>query len=592
MKISFNRIRFTNFMSFGSASHVFEFQPGITHFYGKNGSGKSTLAGEALSFVLFGKPYRKIKIGQLVNRTNKKKCIVEVDFTKNGDRYTIIRGIKPGKLSIIKNGDPLDALSSNKLTQDEINKILGIDYEGFRQIVSIASNNNKSFVALSAYDKRRIIESLFDLQMISEANKLLKQDRYDLKIKLTADEANLNGLESALGEMNAYKQKMDLIIKSFNDEKDKMIKELKKSLADKRKELKTLKSTLSDNETSQKEYDLTKLMADKDSITNEISQLISDSGEIKGVLKKFDTDMKTLQSTDVCPVCKTDITDDHREKEISSIQAQVKDHLEKLEHHKNRSVELANDKTEVDNFINSYNDVMTTYHSLKTDLDSLTTDIDKLKISIDDKKAEEIPTISDEDIDNLNLKIKNKISEYEITKKAINTAKNKMTIIDIAEKIFSDTGIKSEYYNMIVPVLNEKLNEYIHKFEMPVTIMFDNFLNYNIRSIQQSNEDLNYFSFSEGEKKKIDISIMLSFIHMSKMISNWDCNLLFLDEVLDSGIDSDSLDVITGLIKDITIENGNDTSVYVVSHRDINKDIFDRTVLITKDAGFSKVLYI
>ena len=221
MKIVFTEIRFKNFFSFGNKLEIFKFNPGLTHISGSNGTGKSTLSGEALSFGLFGKPYRRIKINEVVNRINKKNCLVEVDFLKNDSVYTVVRGLKPARLKILKDGKELPLASSNKLIQEEINNILGIDYDGFRQIVSVSSENNKSFISLTAAEKRKIIENILDLQMVSEANKLLKQDRYDLKIKLGSDEANLSGLETSLNELNDYKSKMDSIIKTFNDDKFK-----------------------------------------------------------------------------------------------------------------------------------------------------------------------------------------------------------------------------------------------------------------------------------------------------------------------------------------------------------------------------------
>jgi DNA repair exonuclease SbcCD ATPase subunit len=590
MKILFKEIRFKNFMSFGNSLTKFQFTDGLTHISGVNGSGKSTISGEALSFGLFGKPYRKIKINEVVNRVNKKNCLVEIDFIKNDSLYTISRSIKPNKIKILKDKEELPLASSSKLIQEEIDAILGIDYNGFRQIVSVSSENNDSFISLSAADKRKIVENILDLQMVSEANKLLKQDRYDLKIKLTSNESSLSGLQTALGELNNYKNKMDTIVQTFSDEKEAALVELNKQLFELNDSKIKIQKEVKDKQDAVDKFDINKLTSDSNEIKSKISTLTSTIGELTGVLKIYSKDVDNLQNTDTCPTCKTKITDDHRNMEITKIRSNVTSKLVELEQAKSQKESLSAQLNSIESDINSFNQCNRELVSANNNKQNIYDSISRVTKSIQDKNNETIPNVSDSDIEELNTKIKDKISEYELTKQHIRDITSELNIIDIAEKVFSDKGIKSEYYSIIVPILNEKLNDYIKQFELPITIMFDEFLEYSIYSAHQTGETLNYFSFSKGEKKKIDISIMLSFIHMSKMVSNWDCNLLFLDEVLDTGVDSEALDNITSLVKDVTVTKNNN-SVYVVSHRDINKDVFDRSIEITKDGGFSKISF-
>ena len=254
MDIKFIKLIFANIMSFGGTKQEINFEHGLALINGHNGVGKSTIY-EALCFCLFGKPYRDIKMGELINRKNKKNLYTEVEFVKNQqDTYKIIRSLKPNSVQIFKNNVEIDTLSSKKFNQDEIDKIIGIDYSLFKQIISLAVVYNKPFIALSTPDKRKIIEQVFNISIFGEMLKINKKKISLIKPQIEMNERTSNILESNIDSMKSRYLQIETAKKNFDNDKKQNVIKIKNQLEDKKNSLSEILN------------DISKLTKDKDLI--------------------------------------------------------------------------------------------------------------------------------------------------------------------------------------------------------------------------------------------------------------------------------------------------------------------------------------
>jgi DNA repair exonuclease SbcCD ATPase subunit len=594
MKITFKTLRFRNFLSYGNNITEINFNnPGLISLSGKNGVGKSVIE-DALGYVLYGKPYRKIKIKELVNRANKKDLWVELIFYQNQQKYRLTRTLAPASIKIekwinaINEFEELELLSSTKLIQEEINKIIGIEYDTFKHIVAIATSaaQTKPFLTMPVWEKRSLIESLFNLEIISDMLRAVKSDKSANKHKLSSAESNKQLLQSMVTQTKNQLDSSRLAVKNFDENKNKTIKDYEMHIdrsnteIDKHIEtLKILKNVV--------KPDLIKKLKDKKAEHRKIiDELISKKGEHTGTIKHSENMIKSLNETDICPVCNTNVTEEHKEKEIKifsdkkttssesiiTIDEEVKSHKEKI-----KTIEA------------NLDDLNIATHKIKStmnNVESLKKNVANYMELIVKKRDEKIEV----DLDEINQLLEENRKNLEDTVNIVNDCVKQESIIDIAMFLLSDSGIKTEFYNVVVPLFNATINDYIQKFELPVVIVFDYEFNVTINTVQSKDEDVNYYSFSDGEKRRIEIAILLSFIKLSKAIANWNCNLLIMDEILDSGIDSEGLKMMLESIRDIATNE--QMSIYVVSHKVLDEEVFDRKMLITKDAIFSKILEI
>jgi DNA repair exonuclease SbcCD ATPase subunit len=594
MKITFDKLEFKNFLSYGNAATTFKFNsPGLTVLSGVNGTGKSTLL-DALSYALYGKPYRKIKIAELVNRINQKGLWVRVSFKQNQMKYRITRTLKPTTILIEKwNSDineyeELELLSSNKLIQEEINKIVGIDYNTFTHIVAIgaSTSNSKPFLTMSSWEKRTLIEVLLNLEIIAKMNKLVKADRSANKQQLALVKNNSTLLQGIVQQNENNLNSSRLTIESFENVKQEELATIQKRIdvdEERKKDLltkiKTLKSAVKPELTE-------KLKSKKSTIESEISTIQDLIGEHNGTVRHNKKMIKQLEETQLCPVCNTDVTDDHRTTEIDKFniatadaKVELKTLKEKLEEHK------ASLKT-VNLNLSDLNYAMSTISSVFQDIDRVDHGIKSLLNQHNTKMAHELNI----DIDLIEEQLATAETNLMETTDLVNEYTTKESIIETANFLLSDGGVKTEFYQVVVPMFNKTVNEYIQKFELPIVINFDLEFDVNIQTLQTKSENVNYHSFSEGEKRRIEIAILLSFIKLSKSIANWESNILVADEIFDNGVDAEGLNIMLEAIREIAMND--QLSIFVVSHKLLSNDSFDNKILITKDALFSKLLQI
>ena len=585
MKIHFESVEFKNFLSFGNKISSIEFKSGFNLVSGANGSGKSSILLDAITYVLYGKPYRKIKKDQLINRTNKKHLMVRCTFYKDKDKFVIVRKMKPNSLEIIKNGKTLDLLSTSDLNQTEIDKIIGVDYTMFKQIVSTAVNYNRPFLSLYAHEKRALVESLFNLSILSEMHKLLKVDKVDNKMKLSNIETNLKSLNQIIQNLDKQIEETEHFITNFENIKNDQLKQLNNQINEVKEKIENKKIDVEELSNSINKIDCSEnvLVSTIKEIEKSINDLFTDMGVLKGNLTQYMDDIEMLNNTDVCPRCKTRVNEDHKEKETIKIKEELQKKSNEYFEKEQKKNSIASDLEKAKDVLKQLKDLKSREEHLKKDIGYLEKQCNQLKNQYNEKENEQT-NVSTDNLVQMYIENKTSMSEYikEYSKESQMTK-----IHDIVEQMLSDSGVRSDFYTNIVPVLNNKVNEYLQSFELPILIKFDNNLEYTIRSVTTDSDDLNYNSFSEGEKKKADISLLLSFIFLAKMISNWECNLLIFDEILDGAVDSNGLETIIQSLKEIITRNS-DIALYIISHR-LSDTSFDNKLLVIKNNGFSEI---
>jgi DNA repair exonuclease SbcCD ATPase subunit len=586
--IEFKKIKFSNILSFGSVPVEIEFKKGLNLITGKNGCGKSTIL-DALSFCLYGKPYRSILIYKLLNRKNKKNLKVEIIFKKDKkDTYKIIRQLKPNNFEIYKNDEKMDLLSAKKLNQEEIDKIIGINYKIFKQVISLAITHNKPFVSLSLQEKREIIEQIFNLQIFGQMLKNIKKIQSDLKIQIQLLKKELDLLKEWLTSSREQLKKIKLLKKNFQkNKKDDIdcinlkIKELENKTVDSCENLKKVEIEM---EISTCELEKIKNL---DFLREQFTELNNQIIQKKFIIENNNKIIQTLKENQICPTCKVVLNEEHKIEEINYLQKNNNDIYTEIENLNTLSDQLEDEykktfqhKKQIDDDLNKNNLVLS---SLKKDLENYNQQILQY---VDEKEKIENKEF-EIDIDDLMNKFNEKLKNYKIIYQELLKDQNIFQDNNIITDILSESGIKSFFFKKLLPILNLKINQYIKIFNLPVKFEFNELMEEKIYDLDNLNEENCYESYSEGEKKRIDIAILLSFISMPKLISNWHCNLLMIDELLDGAMDDDGLEKLVDNVKTMTNEI---ECIYVISHRiQLEYDSqFSNHIMIEKNI-FSKI---
>lgn len=580
MYVEFKTLEFANILSYGNKKTKIDFEDGLNLLSGLNARGKSTIT-DALSFCLFGQPYRKIKMNELINNKNEKGLYTKVEFSINENDYIIERFLKPTKLHIWKNDERIDLLSTKKLTQSEIDKLIGVDYNLFRQIISLAINHNKPYLTLSKNDKRDIIESIFDIKIFADMLKNIKLDNKGSVIKSdmlsnTVDllKTNINSLSSSIKNMTIAKNDFE---KNKKEDLEKLENEKRKSLL----ELSNLKTQLKNIENEIENIELDDI-TENDKNKSNLQKEINESQYAVKLLKK---DMLSFGKS-TCSVCKSHLTDEYRESQIKKCNNSI---------NKNEKIITKNEKEiiKINEILDSHSRLEKKKYDLqnkKTTLDNkeefLQTYITKIDNDIDNVNKRKIDFNIQEMIDDRNLKGE----DYQNANKENKEVLKEISLNETVIQILSDNGIKSYFYKKLIPLLNKKIGEYLSKLDLNLQLTFNEYLEDSIINISTSgNKVVNYYSLSEGEKKRIDMAILFSFIEITKTICNWNCNLIILDEILDSSIDESGLEKLIISIKSMMNMSKYKMSIYIISHRLLESDTFDNIYEIKKIGGFSQI---
>lgn len=585
MRVDFDYVKFKNIGSYGNEMTTVEFSKGVNLISAPNGSGKSYII-EAIVFCLTGKPYRKLKkIKNLINRINKKGLYTEVGFHIGKKYWRVIRTLGPDTLSYAlrqKDGTykDLDTLSSKSLDQAEIEKILKIDPFMIKQIVALDVSYNKPFLSLTASETRAILESVFNLsifsKMLQEVKALLGGFESDLKV----DEKSLNYLTSDLTNQRNNLVSIREMIASFNIIKQDAINKIEKQINSIKLEILEHNENIKDAEEYLAKNEIK-------SIDTTMSLIKTKESKISDLRHNMKTKVERLAllSNGKCPTCKTSFKDDFN---LELEQTELKDSIKTIDIQINILLE---EITELESTLKADNESNSEIKEIEFALKHESANLINLRekeIELEQQRIDEATKKMAVDIKS----IENKLIETELKRKTlasgIEDLEKSIANLKDVKKVLSDKGAKAYLMSKFIPLLNSKVQDYLEKFDLNVVVSFNELMQVEIFNPKQPDSTIEYEAFSKGEKKRLDMAILLSFIRVTKEICNWHCNIMFLDELLDGGLDGEGLDKVGTAIKSMVDED--DLCVYTISHRKLSYNLFNNYLFIEKDKyGFSNI---
>lgn len=558
MFVEFKKLSFCNIMSYGASGAEIDFQAGLNTIKAANGSGKSSIL-DALTFVLFGKPYRDIKLSELVNTSNGKGLEVTCEFRIGTDTYMIRRGLKPAIFEIYKNGKEMDMLSTKKLNQDEIDKLLGINLRLFKNIVAVAVTNNKPFLSLPIGDKRALIENIFNIDVLGSMCKDVKKRKTVNNTELDLKTTERRGVVNSIEDNESYIENMRRYIASFNEVKDANLKTIRENIDKYRKEIDRRAKNLAIAESKIKE--LTEEMgAVPDRSVGESLNL--EIGKAQSVIDNINNTLSRLKKSRLCPVCNSPLDEGHARKHIEGMlaekKAMEKETLPGLMERYRAYSDTVKTYQEKQSFIQTIRDKARTEEITKATLE---TELDKARRNLEKESGKACPASVDSYVEKLNALR----AQSEELSKDIDALTEKILIDTQLIKILGDDGIKSYFFKKLIKVLNKSVNEYLAKFELKnTTIEFDETM---AETMTTNLVPRTYSSYSSGERTRIDMSILLAFFDISRQISNWSCNLLFIDELLDQNIDQSGIEQFVSTLYNLIQLNKKKLGIYIISHK-------------------------
>lgn len=579
MFIDFGRMRFKNLISYGNKWSEIDFSKGLNLIKAPNGSGKSSIL-DALNFVLFGKPFRNIKINQLINKHNNKNLVVELDFkTNNNVEYKLTRGLKPNIFTLVRNGSELDTLSSKKLNQEELEKILGINERLFKNIVGIAVTNNKPFLSMSQMEKRNLVENIFNIDVLSEMAKEVKKrnslNKSDERIHI----GEFSSLKERIKDNESNLKKIKKYIEEFDLNKQNNLENIRTKVIKINSDIDVIKSNISKCEEF---IELNPIKTEKpdDSLYADIKSKIAVCNYEEKRIKKT---LKELDNKSTCPLCSGSLTEGDASVHIKELKNKIKELKVEREDKLNQLDSL---DEQIEKFNKEESNLKTIESRLSDENNKLKQKLKELENLKENYINEKDKTCSLEDggeeerIKELNKKLEN-------INLILEDLKEKISVDNKLVDILGDEGLRMFFFMKLLPILNQRINYYLEKFELSITLEFNAILENKIMNGQY---EQNYNQFSTGEKSRIDMAILLSFFDISKIISNWSCSILFIDEVMDTGVDSSGSEQFLSTLHNIVTEENKNLCIYVISHKLAEVEINWSGVLeIQKKSIFSEI---
>jgi DNA repair exonuclease SbcCD ATPase subunit len=566
----FRCVRWKNLLSTGNYFTEINLSTNTnTLVVGENGSGKSTML-DALCFGLFGKPFRDINKPQLLNSINGKDCVVEVTFDNNNKNYKIVRGIKPNIFEIYCNGDLVNQDAAARDYQEYLEKfILKLNYKSFTQIVILGSASFTPFMQLKAADRREIIEDLLDIQIFSTMNGLVKE-RLSNNKDLMAQKKH---------EIALTQQKYDMQKKHIDELKQNNEDKVKEYDTEIRSHSDTVSTLLSNVATLTAETEKLQLVvASKIDTEAKVKKITKLESQIESNLSKFQKDISFFQSHDNCPTCRQTIASSFKEEELGSLSTKVTEcqhGLSELEKKLLEEQNKLNSINETQKLINQKQVEIATANTTITETNKMIARLQKL---IDELKNSKVVT----DLEEQRLKeLKGSLlSQQEDLKQLI----EEKSYYEVASNLLKDTGIKTKIVKQYLPIINKLVNKYLASLDFFVNFNLDESFKETIKS--RHRDEFTYNNFSEGEKQRIDMALMLTWRAVAKLKNSSNTNLLILDETFDSSLDANGTEE---LMKILHMLEG--VNLFVISHKgDILQDKFMNTIRFEKTKNFSRII--
>ncbi len=568
--ITFQKIKWKNFLSTGNQwTEVQLDKTSTTLIIGTNGAGKSTIL-DALTFVLFNKPFRKINKPQLLNSTNEKEGVVEIDFTIDKTHWFVRRGMKPNVFEIHRNGKPLDQ-SSDATTQQKWleQNVLKMNYKSFTQIVILGSSTFVPFMQLTPTNRREVIEDLLDIKIFSAMNNIIKD-----KIRVIREDVHVLDLKKT-----SLKEKVEMQ-QNFIDELEKRGKENIKEKNDKISKLlqRTDELTLKN---SSKQEDIKSLQEEQEKVMgagDKLLKLNNLKGKISNKVSTVTKEHEFFIQNTVCPTCTQDIEEEFRLNRIADAQ--------------DKKQELESGFLELEDAIQKEEKREHQFLTLSTEATNLTNDISQNNVQISGLQRQ-IRELESE-IQTVTTQLENRNSEHEKltqfnknlreTYECLGEKKQNIQYHDFAYSLLKDGGVKSKIIKKYLPLINQQVNKYLQMMDFYINFKLNEEFSETIES--PIHEDFSYASFSEGEKMRIDLALLFTWREVARFKNSANTNLLIMDEVFDSSLDGlgteEFLKIVRFVIKD--------ANIFIISHKESLYDKFESVIRFEKIKGFSRMI--
>lgn len=566
--IHFKYVKWRNFLSTGNNWTTIDLsRSSNTLIIGTNGAGKSTLL-DAICFGLFGKPFRKINKPQLINSINQRDCVVEVAFSVGQKSYRVVRSIKPNTFEVYCNDELVNQNAKNTDYQEVLERqILKFNFKSFTQVVILGSASFVPFMQLSAADRRNIIEELLDIQIFSSMNKLVKEKLDDIKDK---SKDNKYAMDLTSEKIKLQKQNIEEHRKHNDEEIERKKNEIENS------ELQEIKLQNDIELISRHIGVLQKKIEDESAVRAKNKKIVQMESKMESSISKIVKDISFLQDNEVCHTCNQPIDKDFAAERVSEREAkksEIQNGLEML----SREMEKNNARLEV---IQEINKDITKHMNAVTEhnatIRAINTYINKLQKEIS-SLLERKGNIIDE-----NEKLSELKNELKELMKKHEEYINDKHYYEYAANLLKDTGIKTKIIRQYLPIMNKLINKYLSALDFFVNFEMNENFEETIKS--RHRDEFSYANFSEGEKQKIDLALLFTWRQVAKLKNSANTNLLILDEVFDSSLDTSSVELLMNLIHEFS----DDTNVFVISHKgDQLFDKFRSVIKFHKKGNFS-----
>ena len=567
--ICFKKIKWRNLLSTGNQWTEIDLnKTSNTVIIGTNGAGKSTML-DALTFVLFNKPFRKINKSQLVNATNEKDCVVELDFEIGSTEWFIRRGIKPNIFEIHRNGQMMNQSSAANDQQKWLEQnVIKMNYKSFTQIVILGSSTFVPFMQLSGSNRREVIEDLLDIKIFSAMNTIIRDKIREIKDRVRTLELKKTSLKEKLEMQQNFMEEVEKRGKDRIESKRKKI------------DLLSLESEGCTSMNSNLSFTIEDLIKDQEKFIG-ASKKLKELGNLKGkISNKASTvkkEHKFFSKNTVCPTCTQNIDEELR--------------LNKLDEAQQKAKELQSGFQELEKAIENEEERERQFVSLTKESTKLTNEISQnnVKISGCQKQIRELES----EIQTITNQLENRNSEHEKltefdqklkeTYDSLGEKKQEILHHDFAYSLLKDGGVKSKIIKKYLPLINQQVNKYLRMMDFYINFKLDEEFNETIQS--PIHEDFSYSSFSEGEKMRIDLALLFTWREVARFKNSVNTNLLIMDEVFDSSLDGFGTEEFLKIVKYVI----KDANVFVISHKQSLHDRFEDLIQFEKVKGFSRM---
>ena len=568
--INFKAVTWKNFLSTGNTpiEIVLDNSPS-TLIIGDNGSGKSTVL-DALTFVLFGKPFRRIKKDQLINSVNGRDCVVEIYFDIGKRKYLVIRGIKPSRFEIYIDGKLLNQDASSKDYQKQLeNNILKLNHRSFTQVVILGSSSFIPFMQLTAASRREVVEEILDIKVFSLMNFILKsriknnkENSQDIKYENDMLDHKVTLQENKISEA---KEASKTSLKALENKMNKNADDMKKLEG----EVESLKELVTEWEKD--------ILPKHKKVDEDKKELSNIKYRMNHKSTKAEQEISFFKDNDNCPTCEQHIDEEFKEKAID-------ERTDKMVINACAMVRIDEQLTEMDARIDLYEKIEKDKREHEVNIAKKNTSVDSI-VNFNEDVSKQINDI--QTAGTLLAEDKTRLQEYREDSKRIKKEKEKIqdqaNYLNIAKQLLQDSGIKTKIIKKYLPILNKLVNSYLNQLEFQVKFELDEQFNEKIKS--RYRDEFAYANFSEGEKMRIDLALLFTWRQVAKMKNSTNTNLLILDEIFDSSLDVNGTDEFLKILNTLSNEN-----IFLISHKsDLNVDKFDSLIRFEKIQNFTKV---